>query len=68
MSGNVWEHVNKANTIDGSGYNTGQTVVTGSSAPTGWDDNGMYGTDMQHYGAATGLGTTGGMGNLYYAQ
>ncbi len=68
LSGNVWEHVNKANTIDGTGYNTGQTAVSWSSAPTLWDNDGIYGTDMQRYGSATGLGTTGGMGNLYYGQ
>lgn len=69
LSGNVWEHVNKANTIDGSGFNAGQTAVAGSSALTNWDDDGVYdAADMQLYGAATWLGRTGGMWNLYYAQ
>ena len=46
--------MNKANTIDGTGFDTGQTAVTGSSAPTFWDDNGIYAAAaMQLYGAAT---------------
>jgi hypothetical protein len=27
LAGNVWEHTNKANMIDGSNYNNGQTSV-----------------------------------------
>lgn len=69
FSGNVWEHVNKANSIDGTGYNTGQTALAWSSAPTVWDDNGIYDpVDMQLYGAATWGGRAQGMWNLYYAQ
>ncbi len=69
LSGNVWEHVNKANTIDGSRFNTGQTTVAGSSGPTVWDDNWIYNlTDMKVYSAATLKWTAGGMWSIYYSQ
>lgn len=59
MSGNVSEHVNKANTVDGKGFDFGQTRVEGSSDPVGWDDDGIYsGNDMQIYGSATGVGAS----------
>jgi hypothetical protein len=52
--------VNKGNSVDGTGYNTGQTAVTGSSAPISWDNDGVYtALDMQKYGSATQLGTAG---------
>lgn len=58
FSGNVWEHVNKANTIDGNGYNSWQTGITGTV--TNW----VYAAaDMQKYWAATWGGTAQGMGN-----
>ena len=54
LSGNTFEHVNKANTLDGNGFDAGQTAVAGSSAPTVWGDDGVYdAADMQLYGAAT---------------
>lgn len=69
LAGNVWEHVNKANTIDGNGFNAGQTSVAGSSSSAGWDNDGLYAAaDMQKYGAATGIGTTQGMGNVIRAD
>jgi len=69
LAGNVTEHVNKANTIDGSGFNAGQTSIAGSSSLTNWDDDGVYApADMQKYGAATGVGKAQGMGNVHYSQ
>lgn len=69
LSGNVNEHVNKANTIDGSGFDAGQTSVAGSSAPASVDDDGVYtAVDMQKYGSATGEGRAQGMGNVFGAQ
>jgi hypothetical protein len=69
LSGNVWEYVNKANTIGGNGFNMGQTSVAGASSPTGWDDDGVYAaTDMQKYGAASWVGTAWGMWNILSAQ
>jgi hypothetical protein len=54
--------VNKGNSVDGTGYNTGQTALAGSSTPAGWDNDGVYTLgDMQKYGSATQLGTAGGM-------
>jgi hypothetical protein len=61
--------VNKANTIDGSGFDAGQTSVAGSSAPASVDDDGVYtAVDMQKYGSATGEGRAQGMGNVFGAQ
>ncbi|MDQ7022515.1 MAG: hypothetical protein Q9M97_03135 [Candidatus Gracilibacteria bacterium] len=69
LSGNVWEHVNKSNTIDGTNYNNGETAVSGSSAGTNRDDDGIYAiTDMDKYGSKYHLGKANGMGNLYYAN
>lgn len=42
ISGNLWEHVNKANTIDWSFYNMGQTTFLWSSNWFWWDDDGKY--------------------------
>jgi len=42
LAGNVWEHVNKANTIDGSGYASGQSAfvsATPKTCPWGGDGN-----------------------------
>lgn len=48
LAGNVWEHVNKANNIDGSGFDAGQTSISGAVT------NGVYNAeDMQKYGSAT---------------
>lgn len=61
--------MNKANTIDGSGFDVGQTSVAGSSAPASIDDDGIYAAiDMQKYGSATGGGRAQGMGNVFSAQ
>ncbi len=69
MSWNVWEHVNKANTIDGTNYNLWQTSVAWSSLWTWWDDDGIYTTtDMDNYGSSYHLWTASGMWNLYYAN
>jgi len=69
MAWNVWEHVNKANNTSGIGFNSGQTSVSGSSAPTAWDDNGIYTpADMQRYGSALELGTSAGRGTIFRAE
>lgn len=69
LSGNVWEHVNKANSIDGIWFNSGQTTVDGSSQPADWDADGIYdSTDMQLYGAATQLGRLQWLGGIYISQ
>ncbi|MDD5769609.1 MAG: prepilin-type N-terminal cleavage/methylation domain-containing protein [Candidatus Gracilibacteria bacterium] len=69
LSGNVQEHVNKFNVIDGTNYNSGQTVIAGSSAGTAWDGDGIYTTsDMLKYGSISSLGIANGMGNVNYAN
>ncbi len=68
ISGNLWEHVNKANNLDGANFNTWRTSIAGSSNNTNWDNDGVYANnDMQKYGAATWRGKWAGMWNLHYA-
>ena len=69
LSGNVWEHVNKANTLDWSNYNVWQTSMTWSSSWTNWDDDGIYALeDMKKYGSLYSLWKSNWMWNLYYAN
>jgi len=69
LSWNVWEHVNKANTIDWADYNLWQILVWWSSLWTWWDDDWIYTTtDMDIYGSSLYLWTASGMWNLYYAD
>ncbi len=66
FAGNIWEFVNKANTLDWSWYNLGQTSVGGTSIPGGWDDNGIYDEwDMEKYGSALFLGDANGAWSVY---
>ncbi|MDQ7023363.1 MAG: hypothetical protein Q9M97_07710, partial [Candidatus Gracilibacteria bacterium] len=69
FSGNVWEHVNKANTYDGSGYNINQTTINSSSALAYWDDDGIYAIEeMDEYGSKYYYGKGEGMGSIYYGK
>jgi hypothetical protein len=69
LSGNVWEHVNKANTIDWTNHNFWFTKITWSSSWTSFDDNGIYDiNDMKKYWSSLGLWITSGMWNLNYAK
>jgi len=69
LSGNIWEHVNKANTLDGTNYNVWQTIIAWSSNWTSWDDDWIYSqADMQKYWSALWLGIANGIWNLYYAD
>ena len=68
LSGNVWEHVNKANTIEVN-FASWQTSVAWSSNNTNWDNDGIYDTsDMKKYGSSLWLWTANGMWNIYYAS
>lgn len=67
--GNVWEEVNKANTIDGSDYDNWHTSVWWSSKDDGWDDDGIYSwSDMLKYGSVFWLWKWAWMWNVYYAK
>ncbi len=68
FSWNIWEHVNKANTLEGTWYNVAQTSLAWSSSLTSWDSDGIYGDDMQRYGSATSWWMTQGLWSIYYAQ
>ena len=66
MSWNVWEHVNKANTIDWSNFDLWQTSVSWSSNWISWDDNWIYDEiDMLKYGSKKLLWKNNWIWNLY---
>jgi len=67
LSWNVWEHVNKANTIDWSDFNLWQTSIAWSSNGANWDDDWVYDSvDMLKYGSKKLLWKNNWMWNLYY--
>jgi len=69
FSWNVWEHVNKANTIDWSWFNVWKTSLAWSSDWTSRDDNWIYDTwDMAKYGSKYNLWKAHWMWNIYYAN
>ncbi len=69
LSGNIREHVNKANTIDWTNYDLWQISIAWSSTWTNSDDNGIYDSnDMKKYWSSLWLWSTSGMGNIYYAN
>lgn len=69
LAWNVWEHVNKANTIDWTNYNNLQTTIAWTSTWTNWDDDWLYEqTDLKKYWSSLYLWTTNGMWNLYYSN
>ena len=69
LAGNVWEYVNKANTLDWSNYNVGQTSIWWASPDDAWDTDGIYsGEDMLKYWSILWLWSDAGMGSVYYAK
>jgi len=67
FAGNVREHVNKADTVDGSDYNVWQTSVWWVSNGTDWDDDGVYAwADMDKYWSIFHLWKDYWMWNVYY--
>ena len=70
FSWNVWEHVNKANTIDWSWYNVWQTSLAWSSNWTWRDDDWILSptTDMDKYVLKYHLWTANWMWNIYSAN
>lgn len=65
LAWNVWEHVNKANTIDWSLYNSWQITATGTSIWTGWDDDWIYNLeDMNKYASIFNLWINHWMWNI----
>lgn len=61
LSGNVWEHVNKANTLNGSGYATNKTSITGCGDPASWSEwltcsDKTFGTSNINWGSNQGVG------------
>ncbi len=69
LSWNVWEHVNKANTIDWTNYNNWQITVAWSSGWVAWDNDWIYAqADMKKYGSSLYLWTAYWLWNLYYAN
>ncbi len=69
LAGNLWEHENKANTIDWTNYNLGQTSINWSSNWIGLDDDGKYDiNDMKKYWSSLWLWIINGMWNINYAD
>ena len=69
LSWNVWEYVNKANTIDWSDFNLWQTSFSWSSNWIDWDDNWIYDEiDMLKYGSKKLLWKINWMWSLYYSN
>ncbi|MDD2917016.1 MAG: type II secretion system protein [Candidatus Gracilibacteria bacterium] len=69
LAGNVWEHVNKANTMDGSDYGTGWVNLDPSDTDwhnTGWTAS-VFDPYRKLYGPSnsTYTHTTNGIGNVY---
>ncbi|MDD5770417.1 MAG: hypothetical protein PHE25_05605, partial [Candidatus Gracilibacteria bacterium] len=67
FAGNVWSHVNKANTIDGSNYNVGQTSVSGCSTPTLWSEWSSC-IDKTNSSINGSYNSNQGIGQIYYSQ
>ncbi|MDD5770056.1 MAG: hypothetical protein PHE25_03745, partial [Candidatus Gracilibacteria bacterium] len=67
FAGNVWEHVNKANTIDGSNNSLGQTIVAGCSTPTGWSEWSSC-SDKTNSSINGSYNSNQGIGQIYYSQ
>jgi len=69
LAWNVWEHVNKANTLDWTNSASWTTSISWSSNVIGWDDDWLYSTsDMYKYGSILWYWTSKWMWNLYYAN
>ncbi len=69
VAGNVWSHVNKANTTDpaGTGYNVGQTSLSGCSTPGSWSEWKTC-TDKSWMSANQALDGANGIGRIHYSQ
>jgi len=69
LAGNVWEHVNKANTENWIKFNQWQTTLSWSFNGVWRDNDGIYDfSDMKKYGSSLWLWISQGMGNLRYAN
>lgn len=67
LAWNVWEHVNKANTIDWINYNVWWTSISWVSVWNDWEDNWIYNSlDMKKYGSIYWYWMSNGMWNVYY--
>jgi len=66
FAGNLWEHVNKLNTIDWVYYNLWKTSINWSSSWTFWDDDGILNSidDMKKYWSNLWLWISAGMWNF----
>lgn len=67
IAGNVWSHVNKANSIDGSNYNLGQTSVAGCTVTNDWNEWTAGCTDKTNTSKNTSLSSVNGIGQVYYS-
>ncbi|MDD5770485.1 MAG: hypothetical protein PHE25_05945, partial [Candidatus Gracilibacteria bacterium] len=67
FAGNVRSHVNKANTIDGSNYASGQTIVAGCSTPTLWSEWSSC-SDKTNSSINGSYNSNQGIGQIYYSQ
>jgi len=66
---NVWEHVNKSNTINWTDNDLWQTTIWWSTNWTWWDDDWVYTlTDMDLYGSIFHYWISKGMWNLFYSN
>lgn len=69
LAWNLYEHVNKANTIDWSNYNSWQTIVSWSSEWEDRDIDWIYNyTDMDKYGSIFHYWKDKWMWTIYYAD
>lgn len=67
LAGNVWEHVNKANTTNGTGYATNQTSIAGCSTPTSWSEWSTC-SDKTFSASNGSYNSTQGIGQIHYSQ
>lgn len=69
LAGNVWEHVNKGNTMEGSNYGNSWTNLDPANTtwhPTGWTAS-VFDSVRKLYGPSNNIytHTTNGIGNIY---
>ncbi len=66
---NLWENVNKANTIDGVGYNIWNSTLSSSDNATWWDLDGVYArSEMNQSASFTNHGLWEWVWSVYNSQ
>ncbi|NUJ97435.1 prepilin-type N-terminal cleavage/methylation domain-containing protein [Candidatus Gracilibacteria bacterium] len=66
IGGNVSEHVNKANTVDGSNYNFGDLSLGSSTSTVAWNDSDIVSARSLHGPLLALNGLSHGIGNVGY--